>query len=171
MQAVARGSFAASAEPFLARTLQGSRAGCSSRGDVGTRHCLGLAQVSHVQLSLKPAQLPLPSLLSLLEFTSTRVESQPEVLLHLQSWSGWGRGLIPRAEQLWATIFSHFRTPHRPSLSAGKAPHLKWHKLLLPESRWEDRLCQCDTLHGLALPADSLFWQQICFWDGSKSPV
>lgn len=77
-----------------AKPRPGSRAGSSSQGDVGTRHFWGFAQVPHLQLSLKPAQLSLPSLLSLVELPSSRGVSQPQVLLQQQSSAGWGGGLI-----------------------------------------------------------------------------
>lgn len=72
LQAGARGFFAASAKPFLARALSGSRAGSSSQGLLVPGTFWGVDQLSHLQLSLKPPQLPLPSLLTLAEFTSTR---------------------------------------------------------------------------------------------------
>lgn len=171
MQAVPRGLFAASAEPFLAKTLPGSRAGSSSCRDVGTiRQALfGLSQVSHSQLSLKPAQLPLPSLLSLLEFTSTRAVSQPEALLHLQSWAGWGGDSSP-GQSSCEQCCSHISEPHTNPVSV-QVKFPTWTGTN-PESRAEDTPCQGDALHRLALPADSLFWQQPALdWNGNKSPV
>lgn len=111
MQAVERGLFAASAEPFLAKTLP------SFWGQV---RCPTHSWASNQPSSPCPHSCwnsPPPGLCpSQRCCSSCRAE---------QDGDG---GLISRAEQLWAVLFSHFRTPHQPSLSAGKIPCSGWHK-------------------------------------------